>query len=73
MTTWMPKLNSHLNEAEIKDIINYYIEEYSFIDSIDTIQTVNESENSNIKKEAKITIINKYNLNTKSNFSNKKK
>ena len=38
---------------EIKDIINYYIEEYSFIDSIDTIQTVNESENSNIKKEAK--------------------
>ena len=36
---------------EIKDIINYYLEEYSFLDSIDTIQTGSNSESSKIKKE----------------------
>ena len=35
---------------EIKDIINYYVEEYSFLDSLNTIQTENESENTEIKK-----------------------
>lgn len=34
---------------EIKDIINYYLEEYSFLDSINTIQTESESEKGKIK------------------------
>ena len=36
---------------EIKDIINYYVEEYSFLDSLNTIQTENESENTDMKKK----------------------
>lgn len=39
-------------KEEIKDIINYYLEEYSFLESINTIQTENESEKEVIKKES---------------------
>ena len=38
---------------EIKDIINYYLEEYSFLESLNTIQTESISEDKDAKKDNK--------------------
>ena len=57
---------------EIKDIINYYLEEYSFLDSLKTIQSENNSEEANIKKEEKDDKKNELNLKNGKNDDNSK-
>ena len=61
---------------EIKDIINYYLEEYSFLDSLNTIQTESGSEGSKIKKEdsknVEINQKNELNLKTEKKKENSK-
>ena len=55
---------------EIKDIINYYLEEYSFLDSVNTIQTESASEGAKIKKEDNKNV--EININNKKNDLNLK-
>ena len=57
---------------EIKDIINYYLEEYSFLDSINTIQTESESEKGKIKTNLNKDKTEQLNLKTETKKENLK-